>query len=73
MSDEVIQRLDELSVADVAEKAASNTAPAEVPAVAGLDLALASLRELIGQYAEAAVLYSVKTRCIAFCLSCLSE
>lgn len=48
MSDEVIKRLRELSIADGAEHSASHTAPAEVHAVAGLDLALASLRELIG-------------------------
>lgn len=73
MSDEVIKRLRELSIADGAEHSASHTAPAEVHAVAGLDLALASLRELIGQYAEAGGLYSVQTLCIALYLSCLSD
>lgn len=49
MTDEVVKHLRQLSVANEAKSAASKTLPAQVHAVAGLDLALASLRELIGQ------------------------
>ena len=53
MSDDVIKHLGKLSITDHAENDAPNSHsafPAQVHAVAGLDLALASLRELIGQY-----------------------
>lgn len=48
MNDDATQRLQSLSITD-SEASASNPTPAQVHAVAGLDLALASLRELIGE------------------------
>ena len=49
MSDDVVKQLQELSIVDHAENEASAPPPAQIHAVAGLDLALASLRELIGR------------------------
>ena len=70
MSDEVVKHLRELSIADGAEHA-SGTAP--IHAVAGLDLALASLRELIGQYAEERSAAQRYNSVHHLCVSWLSE
>lgn len=49
MTDGVAERLRELSIADSSETKPSTPSAARSIAVAGLDLALASLRELIGE------------------------
>ena len=52
MSGDVVKQLQKLSIGDHAENDASPSPPAQIHAVAGLDFALASLRELIGKHVD---------------------
>ena len=52
MSDDVVKQLQELSIGDQTANVASPPPPAQNHAVAGLDFALASLRELIGKHTD---------------------
>ena len=73
MSDDVVKQIQELSIGDHAENEAWTPPAAQVHAVAGLDFALASLRELIGRrmhsrftFARMAAQFSV---CLCICAS----
>lgn len=59
MSEDVVRQLHRLSIGDHAENDASPKPPSQSHAVAGLDFALASLREIIGKHMHSGLILAI--------------
>ena len=68
MSGDIVKQLQELSVGDHTENDASPPPAAQTHAVAGLDFALASLRELIGKHADIESTTAYMVACVTVCI-----
>lgn len=68
MSEDVVKQLHRLSIGDHADNDASPKPPSQNHAVAGLDFALASLRELIGEQANSGLILAIMATRLCICL-----
>lgn len=68
MSEDVVKQLHRLSIGHHAENDASPKHTSQIHAVAGLDFALASLRELIGKHMVSGIILAIVATRLSVCI-----